>query len=513
MALHVVGLSEMASPFFVKERGMFCMSMATLQLYKNPYNYPDYGSITAYGSSMSCTPVGTGLKNGKIKVKGSMADFMSCNYLALTRAGKTIYAWIEDVTFSTASSFEVSYRVDPWRTYRNNVTLGNQFIERSNTVTYKRDDMLGATQAHAETIEKMHMIGNPSNRILVVQSHVYNGEFFSNTPVLPTPYRFYFMEYNIHDWAGNENLNTFISAITGTAQPENIVTIYSIPHVDTSHLETADLIVYGKGSFFEGTSGRVLIPGFKVLQENRSMQGRLYNETKIDIGVDINELLRVDHSVQLVVPDAGIISIPDAMLKDGDLFLRQDIDMFSGASNYMVVSETKYFTQSIRGSSISSIPIISDPMETYLSQNQNALMTSLIGDVASMGASVVMGGVSGGTPGALGGALSGMNGIVSKQAGILDMAGRASNPPAFLGTALASNFNQLFWTVVTKAPVDNAAVVNSSFGYPMNKLAALSFPGSGYIKTQGCSVSSDGTVPRWAIEEINTMFNNGVAVH
>ena len=92
----------------------------------------------------------------------------------------------------------------------------------------------------------------------------------------------------------------------------------------------------------------------------------------------------MDHSVQVVVPDAGIISIPDYMLKDGDLYLRQDVDMFSGASNYMVVSDNKYFTQSVRGSSISSIPIISDPMETYISQNQNALATALIGDVASI---------------------------------------------------------------------------------------------------------------------------------
>lgn len=481
------------------------MSMASLRLYKNPYNYPDYGNITAVGSAMDCTPVGTGLKTGKIKVKGTMADFMNCNYLALTRSGKTIYAWIEDVSFSTASSFEVSYRVDPWRTYRNNITLGTQFIERSTTTTYKKDDMLGATQAYPDVIETFHNIGNSSNRVLVVQASVYTGEQFSNTPVQPTPHRFYFLEYNIHAWAQNDALNQFITAITGGAQPENIITMYSIPWIDTSHLPTDSLTIHAKAS--------VSIPGFKLLNEMVTMQGRLFNETKIDIGTNINELLKVDHSVQVVVPDAGIISIPDYMLKEGDLYLRQDIDMFSGASNYMVTSSTKYFTQSIRGSSISSIPIISDPMETYLSQNQNSLATSLIGDVASVGSAVIAGAPAG-VPGMVaGGAMAGLNGVVSRQAGIADMAGTASNPPAFLGTALASSFNQTFWVVVTKAPVDNASAVNNNFGYPLNKVASLTFPSKGYIKTQGCNVSSDGSVPRWAIEEINGLFNNGILVN
>src|SRR5690606_13761010 len=134
--------------------------------------------------------------------------------------------------------------------------------------------------------------------------------------------RFYFLEYNIHAWAQNTTLNQFITAITGGAEPKNIVTMYSIPWIDTSHLPTDSLTIHAKES--------ISIPGFKMLNEGYSMQGRLFNETKINIGTNINELLKVDHSVQLVVPDAGIISIPDYMLKEGDLFLRQDVDMFSG---------------------------------------------------------------------------------------------------------------------------------------------------------------------------------------
>ena len=484
------------------------MTMASLQLYKNPYHYPNYGSITPYGNSMSCTPVGTGLKTGKIKVRGNMADFMSCNYLSLTRSGKTIYAWIEDVYFHTANSFEVSYRVDAWRTYKDHINLGTQFIERSSTVTYKRDELLGATQAYPDVLERVHTINNSSNRVLVVQTRVYDGEQFSNTPVHPSPYRFYFLEYNINNWAGNSTLNSFMQAITGSAEPENIVTLYSIPWVDISHLPTSPLIIH---------PSNVSIEGFKMLNEQSTMQGRLFNETKILIEdlVDIDELLRVDHSVQVVVPDAGIISIPDYMLKDGDLYLRQDVDMFSGASNYMVVSSSKYFTQSVRGSAVSSIPIVSDPMDTYISQNQNALATALIGDVASIIAGGTTAYASGGLGAAAGASMasSGVSNIVNRYASIQDMQSKVSNPPAYLGTALASSFNQVFWLVVTKQPVDNASAVHSNFGYPMNKIAPLTFPSNGYIKTQGCTVTSDGTVPQWAIDEINSLFNNGIYVH
>lgn len=484
------------------------MTMASLRLYKNPYHYPNYGSITPYGNSMPCTPVGTGLKTGKIKVRGNMVDFMSCNYLSLTRSGKTIYAWIEDVYFHTANSFEVSYRVDAWRTYRSHINLGTQFIERSSTVTYKRDELLGATQAHPDVLERVHTINNSSNRVLVVQTRVYDGEQFSNTPVHPSPYRFYFLEYNIHNWAGNSALNSFMQAITGSAKPENIVTLYSIPWVDISHLPTSPLIIH---------PSNVSINGFKMLNEQSTMQGRLFNETKILIEdlVNINELLRVDHSVQVVVPDAGIISIPDYMLKDGDLYLRQDVDMFSGASNYMVVSRSKYFTQSVRGSAVSSIPIVSDPMDTYISQNQNALATALIGDVASIVAGGATAYVSGGLGAAAGASIasSGVSNIVNRYASIQDMQSKVSNPPAYLGTALASSFNQVFWLVITKQPVDNASAVHSNFGYPMNKIAPLTFPSRGYVKTQGCTVTSDGTVPQWAIDEINSLFNNGIYVH
>lgn len=481
--------------------------MAQLQLYRNPYTYPDYGSITTYGSNKPCTPVGTGLKTGTIRVEGTQSDFMNCNYLGLTRDGKTLYAWIEEVNYLNDRIYEVSYKVDPWRTYRSDITLGTQFIERSTTKTYKKDPMLGSNQAYPEVIVRHHNFPNSSNRVLVVQTRTYTGEQFSNTPVQPSPYSFYFREFNVNTWTSDTPINQLMMAITGGAEPENIVTMYSIPYIDLEDLPPVSLPVYADGNTH--------IEGFKLLNEEHTLQGKLHLYKDINIDTNIDELMRVDHTVQLVVPDAGVISIPDEILKESSLRLRQDIDLFSGASNYMLEGSGKNYAHSIRGSSISSIPIVSDPEDTYRSQNQNALATSLIGDVASIGIGTAMTVYSGGAGAMAGGGaiMSGLNGIINREANIMDMSSKTSNPPGFLGTALASNYNQSFWTVTTKVKVDNASEVHSNLGYPMNKVKALSFPNKGYIKTQGCNVSSNGKVPRWAIEEINQMFNNGVLVH
>lgn len=485
------------------------MSMATLQLYKNPYTYPEYGNITSYGSSMSCTPVGTGLKSGTISTKGNMADFMSCNYLALTRDGKTFYAWIDDVTHATANSFNVSYTVDAWRTYRSKINLGNQFISRSPSLTYLKDDMLGAITPYPEIETKAQAHGQASKRVFVVQVRVATGAAYSRSPVQPTPYQFFMIEYSLNNWLDSTPLLNLMIAMSG-AQPENIVTMYSIPHIDISSLPAMALPVRTADSTTE-------IEGFRFLSNSIAPNTLLTVETPIILDYDVNELMRVDHSVQIVIPEAGIINLTDEMLGKGDLTLRQDIDLFSGASNYMIKSGTSsYYSASVRGSSISSIPIVSDPLDTYLSQNQNALATSLIGDVASIAGGLGATAMTGGLGAAIGAgtAAGGVNSIINRMASQRDMANQYSNPPAFLGTALASNFNQIFWIVTTKQKVDNATTVHDNFGYPFNMISSLDIPSNGYIKTEGCAVSStDGSVPRWAIQEINNNFDNGIYFH
>jgi hypothetical protein len=98
-----------------------------------------------------------------------MVDFMSCNYLSLTRTGKTIYAWIDDVNVINDSVFEIQYSVDSWRTFQSKIDLGVQFIKRSNSVTYLKDPLLGSTQSFYDVTSTGYSIGSSTKRIAVVQ--------------------------------------------------------------------------------------------------------------------------------------------------------------------------------------------------------------------------------------------------------------------------------------------------------------------------------------------------------
>lgn len=501
------------------------MDMGLLQFYQNKYYYPHYSdTITPYGAPMDCTPVGMNLKTGTLRVKGNMTDFMSCNYLAFTRDNQTLYAWIDDVRFRTEDSFDVTYTVDAWRTYKSKIDLGVQYIDRRPAATSQRDPLLGAEQDYPDVKSTTHFMTTPTKRVFVVQARPMGGTY-SSTPVQPTPYQFYLIDYNTSDWTQTAPLLNLMIALEGSPETSNLVTMYSIPYMDLSGLSTSDLTV----SYPDG--GSDIISGFKILGVQSNTSHDLAEEIDLTIGENIAELLRVDHSVQLVIPEAGIINISDELLNVPNLKLRRDIDLFSGACNYMLMStdgsgQDHYYADSVRGSSISSIPILSDPLETYMSQNQNALATSLIGDVASIagGAALLtpMGRAAGAALGAGGvtagagvfGMYSGVNSIIDRKASIQDAGNRYSNPPAFLGTAMAGYFNNTYWIVVTQSPVDNASDVHTNFGYQYGKITSLNLPATGFIKTEGCNVmTTDGSVPRWAIEEINAIFNNGIQVH
>jgi hypothetical protein len=499
------------------------MGMAVLQLYKNKYRYPKYSNtITAYGSPLDCTPIGIGFKTGKLRVKGTMADFMTANYLSIVRDGITIYGWIDDVNVINDGMFEVAYTCDPWRTYKSKITLGTQFIKRQPNETFLQDPLLGSTQPYKDAISSSYVIGSTTKRVAVVQVRASTGEVFSNTPVQPSPYQFYLVEYSISAWQDCQPLADLMSALPANGATENIVTIYSIPWIDTSGLVTGNLIVN-----IENTDP-ITIAGWKQVTDQTDMTGLLYNETPLVID-NINYLFQSGHAFQIVIPEAGILNIPDEILGHGNIKLRQDIDLFSGACNYMLTTgevgvDYNIWGQSVRGSSVASIPILSNPEDTYISQNQNSLTTSLIGDVANIAISAGMMGM--GPMGKfLGSGLA--NDFMGKQFGTMGMVsggvsamehmnpeggGLNVNPPAFLGTALATNFNGMFWLIKTTQHVTNATQVRANYGYPYNMVDDLVFPSAGYIETKSCNVESDGTVPAWAIQDINTLFDNGILV-
>lgn len=491
--------------------------MMTIHFYSNKYNYPDFSNtIISASEDIPCRPNSFGSRSGSISVgKAYFNHLNGANYISFKRDSNPMiyYAWVDDVTVQTDNSFILTYTVDAWRTYKGKIILDNQFLVRTPIATALRDPLLGSTSPHMDVTYKKYTFYKSDYRTFVVQVRPQTGEMNSRSPAQPCPYQFYFVDYLVNNWTACTPLVNLMGLLAGSAETRNIVTMYSIPYMYTEGLPAVDLPIY------TGTSNTANhVTGFKYLSTATDPTDLLYVEKELAFDVDMTWLQRTDHSIQLVLPDAGIINIPPELATKTGLKLRQDVDLYSGAVNYMIVAGGEQYAISARGSSVNSIPILSDPYDTYLSQNQNALTTSLIGDVASVAIGVGSAVATGGAGAAFAGGTvaSGLSGIIGTLAGAKDAGSNYSNPPAFLGSATVGKFNQTFWTLITNTHVTNSDLVHSEMGYPYNMMDALWFPeGDGdYIETQGCSVySTDGSVPRWALTEINQMFDNGVQNH
>jgi hypothetical protein len=473
--------------------------MNTVKLYKNPYPYPYYGNISNY-KTVSATPRNQDLRSGYIDMQLTMDEIFAFNYLSFNRDGRTIYAWVENIEeLSGNKLYRVHYATDAFRTYRNDLVLGTQYIARSPEPTLLEDELLSSTKETNDFLRVDYTIGDPTKRYCIVQvrNDSESENDISNTPGQPTPYEIYACPYDVNNWGAAEPIRNLIVDLKNDAQSTNIVTIYSVPYVDLDAFISWPLFVKRP----DGSSTR--IEGWYEMKNHNwgSLQGCLTTFT--DIGFPPN-LTKTRHSVKLIFPDAGIMNIPDEFLYYENLCVRQDIDIFSGACNYMLCLDPMTPTHlSVRGTTLSTIPILSNPYDTYLSQNQNTLAVGLLGDVANL----TVGAFTGNVPAAGAGAM----GLINKYSSLADaQAMIPSNPPAFLGSALVSSFNQRFWAQIISKPYDNEAEVRARYGYPQHRIGKLTIPSSGFIQTNNCSVSSNGSVPLWAINEINQLFNAGI---
>ena len=482
-----------------------------LTLYKNPKHYPTFTeSLTVTYGPKEITPRNIGFQNGHIDIQVDYDTIIESNYLGLDRGSLTLYAYIDRVEHLSGDKlFRVFYAVDPLRTYRNKLDLGNQFVLRGPGETDLYDEMLGSVDPYPEVdITERNFTGNEHGRVLVVQVRRRSSQGIkSNVPVNPSLYEFYVTKYSAQDPTDSTPIWNLLDAIQKNDVPL-IVTMYSVPDFDFTGLVTSSLF-YDEG-------GENYVSGFHVITAAESHAARFTQTAVLNIPQTLGKkplLTRVDSSITLLIPDAGIINIPPELYDENTVMLRRDIDIFSGLSNYMLVgSSGRVFPHSVRGGAVSSIPIVSDPMEVYLSQNQNALATSVIGDVAMLAGGVGLAATGKGALIGGGMAVRGATGLLSTQSAIKDAGRNYTNPPAFMGSALAANFSNKFYQIEKYSKVTNEEMIHDEFGYPRNLVEPLTIPSNGFIQTQNCGVKSDGTIPQWAITEINGIFDNGLKV-
>lgn len=479
------------------------MALATLQFYKNPEHYPKFTNTLVAGPIVTIEDRDVDLISSTLHLsRGNLAHATGNNYMKLTVDDKTYYAWITGISTRTPTTINISYTVDAWRTYRSKLTLGNQYIARGITPTQKPDPLL-TTESHVPSLATYKQsFPLADQRTMVVQTVTRVGEVVSPTPGQPTHYQFFFCNYPLNNWKAATAIEALMVNMQGDEQPKNIVAMYSIPAVDISGLATSPLGV----TTSEGTT---MVEGWKFM--NVGSQQSIFT-TSIDLprSYITDTFYQTEHRVQLVIPEAGIITLTDDLLAKTSLSLRRDIDIFSGATNYMIMSGDTPYTLSVRGGSLGAIPVIGDPLQTYVGNSQNQRLLAATGDAAS----AVIGGARmlAGDPLGAGGLMTGVNGLLNKRAAMSDMENKFMTPPAYLGSALVPHYNAQIWTVVTRMVPDNVEITRARYGYPQERYGPLIVPASGYIQTENCSVSSDGSVPRWAVDEIDNLFNNGLLV-
>lgn len=476
--------------------------MNTVQLYKNPYPYPTYTrTLTKYKGPFQATPRNMNLQTGYVDLPLTFAEASECNYLSFTRDKITVYAWITEAEeIGGNNRFRLKYQADALRTFLNQITLGTQYVERGSAPTLLYDELLGSSDPFPEVTHQELDFGHPHIRTMVVQARKPESEGEaarpSNTPVNPSQYNFHMAHYDARDPLATTAIKNMMVNIRELA-PLLIVTMYSVPYIDLSGITLGPCPI---NNTFRGNNEWYKFP------DTGQQQNRLSTLKFITLPAD---LTKVDYSAQIVIPEAGIMVVPTELLRGATIGIMRNVDIFSGLTNYMLTDENgNPYPVSVRGSAVNSIPVVGDPLETYLSQNQNALSTAAMGDVATLAGGIAMlstGNLAGG-----GMAIGGIQSMASRQAHIKDAANNYSNPPAFLGSALAAHYSDKFFVLVKKTKVTNATQVNSSFGYPQGRIMSLSLPTAGFIQTRNCAVT--GAVPQWAVDEINSRFDKGLLV-
>lgn len=496
--------------------------MNELRLYKNTGPYPYYkDTITLFKGPLNVTPLHQNLRSGYVDLQLTLDEINSFNYLSYKRDSKTYYAWVTDcVKLGGSLLYRVQFEVDAYRTFRGSITMGGQWVERaSNIVAYARDPFYSALDPGQDILSLEYAFPDAAYRTLVVQ--VRDDQVnATGSPLQPSPYTIYLKRYSVADWTGVASIVSLLNYLRNSAEVSNVATIYSVPgwvyttteqeiHTIRVRKTTQEKLFNGLWDNYEDFSGFAKFFAVDVPHLKKSVP--------ITFSPD-EQLKRVYSQARIVIPDAGVLEVPDYVIFSEHKRLTRYIDIYSGASQYMLEwspNGTVYYPldNMIRGAAVGNIPVLSSPADSYVSQNQNSLITQVIGDTAILvgaGASLVATG--GATLPVAGPIAANSAGSLLNTAGNIGDADRKppSNPPAVLGTALEPHYPGKFWLIWTSQKYDNIASLQNKMGNAVNAFVDVTIPSSGFIKTRGCSVKCDDAVPLWAVQEINALFDNGI---
>lgn len=532
--------------------------------------YPYYKDLEGnFSEGMAIVNINKNSKGGSFTIHlNDVKDLYDFNYVVIAEEySKTIYGWIEDWVRERNGMFTVNYKIDAFRTFKNNINFGLQYVTRLDGLGLDsvkpigsiKDPMIKTYGLPYETIHQANASpdGNDGNNtryaVIQVRGRSYVGGVDvsaavnpSNNPLNPSQYRLYVSEYKLNNPNGTSfALNNLLTALRNMAETSNIVTMYSVPFINGYGQLLDEELVLRVGDKPEQS-----ISGFKVIGEYDDIMPLQTFKTSIDLrgviseefltsygdgiiqnpyqdpGISdgLNESAGIDFlngdTAQLITPEGQVLNIPPSVIKGitdytgapfseykSRLRIERIVDLYSGSVSTHIGDEflTPY---SVRSGPLGEITILSDPKDSYLAQNKTSRAVGLATTIGGGILAATTGGVSLAASAAMLGPTA--NSLIGTAAGIADSGNNYSSQPLFLGETTGAKYNNLYHLVIT---THHKEFTGKTYGRPFEEaleLNILQLNGvKGYIQTHQCKVES-GTAPLWAIDEINTLLDSGV---
>lgn len=495
--------------------------MNEVKLYRNTGPYPYYNDTITTIKTVTATPLNQNLRSGYVDLQLTLSEADNVNYLSYARDGRIFYAWITDIEkLGALLNYRVHFEVDAYRTYKSDIVLGGQWVERATNIeAYARDPFYSALDPGQDYVTLDYAFPDAAYRTLIVLVRDVDSSAVGS-PLQPSPYTIYMKRYPVSDWTSVSVIVSLLNKLRDSAEVSNIAAIYSVPgqtylstdqEIHTIKLKktTQEKLFNGLWDSTESLSGFAKFFGTDVPFLKKSVQ----------IGFKPDDSYkRVYNNTRLLIPDAGVLEIPDYLIFEEYKRVTRYIDIYSGATNYMLEYSTdgvnwKPLDNMIRGGAVGNIPVLSSPADSYISQNQNSLITQVLGDTAVLaGAGASLLATGGGSLPVAGPIAASAAGSLLNTAGNIGDADRKppSNPPAVLGAALEPHYPGQFWLIWSSQKFDNTVALREKMGVAVNAFVPVTIPSSGFIKTRGCAVKCTAAVPLWAVQEINSLFDNGI---
>lgn len=487
--------------------------MATVTLQTNPYNYPQYlySAVPTVKVISNVTPKYQDSRHGYIQVQLDTRDDMySFNYLKLEyiSGGRDIHAWVTDIEeISGNYLYRIHYEIDAYRTFISRCTIGNQFVLRNMTPNHILDGLLHTNPYWTESTHAYAW--DAQNMGYAVMQYITPDDEQPWAKPGPVPYDLYFIPYTDSGTPPIGLARALRAMATGS--DTNLVGIYTIPYVNLSgatlwadegprkdwyYFDTAD---YSPAKF----QTEVLI-----------------SLTSSPISIT-DTFFQTEHDVTVVIPNAGIMKVPENIQRAGSFYLRMMVDPYTGTASYDIKTTSGAANLSglkdkfLRSPGLGAINVVTDQAAAYQSQNRNQINASVLTDTAQIvgGAALILSGNPAGIASGIGMASSGIGNTVARKTMELDLENRISeSPTSFAGCATVYTYYNQFWIIKRSKAATNASVVHTRYGYPQRKFMPVSLPTSAnpYLQLEAANIKTDGTVPLWAVNEIEGILNNGI---